>query len=481
MAPRPGCHSSIAETAKPWGFPSVQEKQHHSARDRHWATPRDGRAEQSSVERHPGPLMKAEQFFNRLADILSRQEWNPKALRDRLRTLLPAGHADLADPISLQLCHRLKVPVAPQRDRIAEALNDIPECETPLKFALKHDCLPALEVSPAAFLPAHAFAASDLPPIVSTDDLAFSLGLTPAELTRFADPLGLSNRTDNAFAPHYLFHTLPKRDGRLRLIEEPKPLLKRIQRRLLHGLLDKVPPSPHAYGFLPGRNCTQAASRHCGEALVVSFDLRSFFPSITAPRVFGLFRTLGYPKDVARLLTGLCTLRTPPHIRQQLGRHADPRYANRHLPQGAPTSPALANLSAFGLDRRLAGLSRHLDATYTRYADDLTFSGDADIGPPLLHAVPQIVRDEGFALTPAKTRLSRAHQQQRVTGIVVNRHLNLPRRDFDRLKAEIHQLPRDASANRLHRLMGRIAWVEALNPRKAERLRRYLDKRLSRP
>lgn len=423
--------------------------------------------------------MTAEQFFHRLAGPLSRQRWHPDTLAARLRSLLPTEQADLARPIALQLCRRLKAPVAPAPARIASTLREIPECELPLKYALKHALLPALDCTPATFLPAHSFTACDLPQLTCADDLAFWLGLTPDQLTRFADPVGLSNRTDNGFAPHYSFHTRPKRDGSLRLIEEPKPLLKRLQRRLLHGLLNRIPPSPHAFGFVPGRSCAEAASRHCGEALVVSFDLRSFFPSVTAPRVFGLFRTIGYPPDIARLLTGLCTLRTPPHVRQRLGRNADPRYANRHLPQGAPTSPALANLCAFGLDRRLAGLARRLEANYTRYADDLTFSGDPVIDAPLLRSVPAIVQDEGFALAPAKTRLRRAHQQQRVTGIIVNRHMNLSRRDFDKLKAEIHQLPRDASAETLQRLLGRIAWAETLNPPKAARLRMQLDKRLS--
>lgn len=425
--------------------------------------------------------MTSDQFFDRLADTLSRQDWHPNALAAHLRTRLPAELRDLAYPIAEQLCHALKTPVAPSLRRISSALREIPECDHLIKYALKHDVLPGLDCTPPSFLPAHPFASAALLPLTSANALAFWLGLTPDQLTRFADPLGLSNRTDNAFAPHYLFHTRPKRDGTLRLIEEPKPLLKRLQRRVLHGVLDAVPPSPHAYGFTPGRSCAQAASRHCGEALVVSFDLRSFFPSITGARVFGLFRTLGYPAEVARLLTGLCTLRTPSHIRRALGRNADPRYANRHLPQGAPSSPALANLCAFGLDRRLAGLARRFGAAYTRYADDLTFSGDPEIGPPLLRAVPAIVQDEGFDLSPAKTRLQRAHQQQRVTGIVVNRHLNLPRHDFDRLKAEIHQLPRDPDLDRLSRLTGRIAWVEALNPAKAARLRALLHKRLARP
>lgn len=161
---------------------------------------------------------------------------------------------------------------------------------------------------------------------------------------------------------------------------------------------------------------------------------------------------------------------------------AEPRLAardqfrTRHLPQGAPTSPALANLAAFALDARLAGLARSRDLAYTRYADDLTFSGDASAAGALCRAVPDIVRDCGFVLNRAKTRIQPRHRRQVVTGLVVNRHLNLPRAEYDRLKAIIHRLgqpddPRRSDRAFLDHLAGRIAWLEQVNRGKGARLR----------
>jgi hypothetical protein len=120
--------------------------------------------------------------------------------------------------------------------------------------------------------------------------------------------------------------------------------------------------------------------------------------------------------------------------------HLRRRLAEPHLPQGSPTSPALANLCAFSLDLRLASLARTIGATYSRYADDLTFSGDGTLAaaaPRLLRLVAAIADDEGFALNPRKTRIMRARVQQRVTGMVVNRHPNAPRPDYDTLKATL--------------------------------------------
>jgi len=170
------------------------------------------------------------------------------------------------------------------------------------------------------------------------------------------------NQTDNAFAPHYRYHTHTKRGGTLRLIEEPKPVLKTLQRRILSDLPNLISPSPAAYGFTRGRDCLASAALHGGEAMLICFDLRAFFASITYSRIFGLFRTLGYPEPVAHDLTGLCTVATPAHILSQHTYDDAPLLACRHLPQGAPTSPALANLSTFNLDRRLIGLARRIDA-----------------------------------------------------------------------------------------------------------------------
>ncbi len=114
------------------------------------------------------------------------------------------------------------------------------------------------------------------------------------------------------------------------------------------------------------------------------------------------------------------------------------RLATPHLPQGAPTSPALANLVAFHLDARLTGLAARIGARYSRYADDLTFSADHYLRPPH-DMIATIAREEGFRVNAAKTRLMARGSRQRVTGIVVNAHPNISRAEYDRLKAIIRR------------------------------------------
>lgn len=173
-----------------------------------------------------------------------------------------------------------------------------------------------------------------------------------------------------------------------------------------------------------------------------------------------------------RTLTALCATRTPLAVRERLrqagmGWRQVRRLASAHLPQGAPTSPALANLCAFRLDMRLAALAERFGARYSRYADDLVFSGPPALSTRFrtLHAwVAAIAQAEGFALHPNKTRRLPAHRQQRVTGLVVNLRPNLPRADYDRLRAELHRLARQSAlapvpAALRAPLQGRLAWA----------------------
>ena len=393
-----------------------------------------------------------------------------------LQQRLPDALGRLAPSLARELLEAFPASVAPDVMQITRHLRDSPAAQQLRTFAKRTGARAAPPTVPPVFRPAPALAACGLPAMNTPDDLADWLALTSEQLTRFSDCMGLSARTDGPFAPHYRHHFRPKPDGTWRLLEEPKPLLKRLQRRILRDMLNHVPAHPAAYGFCPGRNAAMAAARHAGEAVVVSFDLAAFFPSIAQHRVYAVFRRLGYPAAVAQHLTGLCTAITPPEVLQRPGLAAADHLTARHLPQGAPTSPALANLVAFTLDTRLAGLARRIEATYTRYADDLTFSGDGHIAATLLRAVPQIVQDCGFALNPQKTRRQNKSVRQMVTGLVVNQHLNLPRPDYDLLKATIHHLghpkdPRRSDAAFLIHLSGRIAWLEQINPVKGARLR----------
>jgi hypothetical protein len=220
--------------------------------------------------------------------------------------------------------------------------------------------------------------------------------------------------------------------------------------------------------------------------VVVRLDLEDFFAAVVAARVFGIFRAAGYPEAVAHVLTGLCTNAVP--LSESVPDHfrLSRRLATPHLPQGAPTSPALANLCAFGLDRRLTALAARFGATYSRYADDLVLSG----GPLLRRAadtvaaaVAAVARDEGFHVNDAKRRMTTRAGAQRVCGIVVNDRPNLARRDYDRLKAVLHDaaLHGPAAANRAGvpdfraHLAGRVAWLESLNAARGARLRERLD------
>lgn len=159
------------------------------------------------------------------------------------------------------------------------------------------------------------------------------------------------------------------------------------------------------------------------------------------------------------------------------------RLATPHLPQGAPTSLALASLAAGALDRRLAALAPTLLTRYSRYADDLTFSGPADVpAGTLRRAVSEIVRAEGLRVAGAKTTVRRRHERQLVCGIVVNAHPNAPRPEYDRLKAILHDAEHNGpdAANRagvadFHaRLLGRIAWVGSVNAARGRRLGEHM-------
>ena len=296
---------------------------------------------------------------------------------------------------------------------------------------------------------------------------------------------------------HYHRTWLPKRSGGFRLIEIPKVRIKAVQRRVLRRILDAIPAHACAEGFVRGRSALSHAGRHAGQAAVLCLDLEDFFTSIPYARVFHVFRAAGYPGPVARVLAGVCTTALPPAEFARCPRPDDAaalaRYRRlrqsaliQHLPQGAPTSPALANLCALGLDRRLAGAAAASGAEYSRYADDLAFSGDAafargTLGFATLAAA--IALDEGFEVNFRKTRSMRRASRQHLCGLVVNERPNLPRRDYDRLKAVLTNCQRHGPGGqnrgghsdfRAH-LQGRVAWLEAVAPARGAKLRALFD------
>ncbi len=341
-------------------------------------------------------------------------------------------------------------------------------------------------------LPVVAARRWDLPPIESIGSLAEWLGLTLEDLEWFADLKGLTHRTGTPQLTHYNYRVLIKDSGNVRLIEAPKSRLKRTQQQILAGILDRVPPHPVVHGFVTGRSITSCVSPHVGQRVILRMDLKDFFPSFPARRIQAMFRTLGYPEPVADLVGGICTNFTPPSVwakenldpplSLQARQWARDLYCRPHLPQGAPSSPALANICSYRLDCRLDGLANSARATYTRYADDLAFSGGEEFERAVdrfsLHAAA-ICLEEGFHVNHRKTRIMRQGVRQHLLGLVANQRPNVIRADFDRLKAILTNCIRfgPESQNRkahpqfrLH-LEGRVSFVESVNPMKGEKLR----------
>lgn len=317
-------------------------------------------------------------------------------------------------------------------------------------------------------------------PILSTPlDIATALGL-PIPKLRW-----LAYHAEASTVNHYVQFFVPKKSGGERMLSAPYRQLAAAQRWILENVLARLPAHAAAHGFVAGRSIVTNAAPHVGAAAVVNLDLTDFFPSITVQRVIGLFRQIGYSPAVATVLALLVT-ECPRRAVLYNGTRWHVATGPRALPQGACTSPALSNLIARRMDARFDGLSRKLGWSYTRYADDLTFSvrePSTRIGY-LLARVRHIAQDEGFAVNEKKTRVLKLAARQTVTGIVVNASPAAPRRLRRQLRAILHNAGKTglAAQNRARRphfeawLRGTIGFVAMVHRPHAPKLRDALKR-----
>ena len=316
--------------------------------------------------------------------------------------------------------------------------------------------------------------ARDLPVLATPADAAQALGVSVGHLRWLAFHSEASRTT------HYACFEVPKKSGGMRQLAAPMPHLANAQQWILDHVLRQVPVHDAAHGFVPGRSTLTNATPHVAGEVVVNTDLTDFFPTVTFPRVKGIFAGLGYSPAVATIFALLCT-ESPRHLVEYDGEKYHVALGPRRLPQGACTSPALSNLVARNLDARLAGICSKLGWTYTRYADDLSFSASGEATQQigyLLARVRHIVGDEGFAVNESKTRVQRRSTQQSVTGVVVNERPGVPRKLIRRLRAILHHAQTEgiAAQNRQKHqhfeqwLTGMLAYVQMINPAQAEPL-----------
>ena len=304
--------------------------------------------------------------------------------------------------------------------------------------------------------------ANQLPVITKVPQLCEALNLTVSELRR------LCYQREASTYSHYTRFEIPKRSGGMRAIWAPLPTLKQAQHWILHEILERLVVHGAAHGFLSGRSIATNAAEHNNSQLLVKLDIENFFPSISWKRVKGVFRKAGYPEQIATLLALLCT-EAPREIVQDNGKTYYVALAERCLPQGAPTSPALTNALCLRLDRRITGFADKAGWRYTRYADDLTFSFAADNSQEadisrLLGTVKRILGEEGFNVNVKKTHVIRQHQAQQVTGLIVNGE-QAPRvsRSLKRqMRAALHNLQQGKGLKEgesLNRLKGYAAYI----------------------
>ena len=217
---------------------------------------------------------------------------------------------------------------------------------------------------------------------------------------------------------------IPKRSGGKRILHVPDPATKIIQRKLLQQIVGRLPIHPDVHGFRRGHSIVDNAAKHVGQEVIVKLDVVDFFPSTSRKRITGAFRGAGFDETTAVLLASLTCW-------------------DGGLPQGAPTSPALSNYVNKNMDNKLAGAASARGALYTRYADDITFSfakySRHNIHE-LLISTGKILQYYGYRLNNRKKQIVRRHRQQRVTGLVVNERVNLPRKTRRWLRAVKHRI-----------------------------------------
>ncbi len=274
--------------------------------------------------------------------------------------------------------------------------------------------------------------------------------LTGFERKYLSQAAVVSQHTDN----YYRYYMIPKKNGETREIKEPLPNLKEIQYWILNNILENLTPSSFAKAYTKNRGLKQNVRFHKDRDMVMSLDISDFFPSIKIDSVIKIFYNLGYSQELSKILGKLCCLKGS-------------------LPQGAPTSPFLSNLVFYRLDQKIANYCLPKDIRYTRYADDMTFSGNFDESK-LVDFITNLLNKEEFKINDSKTRVMKRNERQWVTGVVVNSKIQLDRSQRRKIRQEMYFIDKFGlkshmehvgmnQKNYLEKLLGKINFGLYLN------------------
>lgn len=240
------------------------------------------------------------------------------------------------------------------------------------------------------------------------NEFILSLNLISNEKLSDKEKLKLLYTISNHAEKHYKVFKIPKRNGGYRTIYEPDYTLKSIQRNILNNVLNERITSSYAKAYKKGLSLVDNATPHLNKKVILKLDIKDFFPSIDFLKVYKkAFPRNMYPEAVASLLTNLTTY-------------------NNFLPQGTPTSSYISNLVLRSFDIKVGNFCEDRNISYTRYCDDMTFSGSFDT-KEVITFVKNALYKEGFILNKQKIKIIKPNKAQIVTGIVCNEKLSIPR------------------------------------------------------
>lgn len=259
---------------------------------------------------------------------------------------------------------------------------------------------------------------------------------------------------------HYKAYYMPKRSGRSRRIEAPGSALKAVQTWVLHNILETLPVSDRAHGFVKQRGIRTNATYHLCKRYLLTIDIKDFFPSIKIDKVRDVFLQTTTDPDVALVFSLLCTFE---------GR----------LPQGGVTSPILSNLVFRPTDDRIIDLCSRMHITYSRYADDMTFaSNDFQALSQVYPQIQPLLEAAGFKINTRKTRYCSGKHRMLVTGIRLNSgKLTTGRQRKRRIRAALYNsIVKDDQTINMNRILGEIAFIRSIEPDYYPRLQGYVSK-----
>lgn len=287
-----------------------------------------------------------------------------------------------------------------------------------------------------------------LPELEDIKDLAKAVRLPEDYLSQFTGKNG----------KFYHEFYIEKKSGGRRRIKQPSRELKAIQRWILRNILEKLSPSPYCKGFMKGIDILDNAKPHVEKQYVLNIDIENFFNNVPASHIYTIFNSIGYTKTFSYQLTNICTVESS-------------------LPQGAPTSPALSNLASLRLDYRIGKFCEKNALTYTRYADDITISGNKSSAIKKADwLVERVLMEEGFQINEKKRKVSGPRVKREVTGLVVNNGIGIGRKKFNFYRTKLFNMYKASDSSLPSVYKGLHSYLKHVDPKRADMLERYYTK-----